>query len=86
MRMLIGKCNNSACIQNDGGKCGLSANIVHEFQYDHDTGLLSCQWFIDSEQKDFLDLQKRISQVAAHLRDLQEEHRKATGVFYKPFV
>ena len=49
MRIMIGQCNNADCSQFGNGLCGLSPDIVHEFQYDHDTGLLSCQFFVDEQ-------------------------------------
>lgn len=49
MRLLIGKCNNTDCSECNDGRCNLSTNIVHEFQYDHDTGLLSCQFYADEK-------------------------------------
>lgn len=51
MRMIIGQCNNHECSQNDAGLCMLLSTIVHEMQYDHTEGKISCQWFAN-EQKE----------------------------------
>jgi hypothetical protein len=50
MRLIIGKCNNTDCKHHNDNVCCLPSTLVHEFQYDHDTGLLSCQIFIDSKE------------------------------------
>lgn len=49
MRFIIGRCNNHNCSQCHDGVCCLVSTIVHEFQYDHDTGLVSCQFYADEQ-------------------------------------
>jgi len=51
MKVMIGKCNNTDCLLNEEEVCILVSESGHVFQYDHDTGLISCQVFANQQAR-----------------------------------